>query len=70
MEETNFDLILKALKNNYDTYDDESQHRDVDLICNLLRIKYNSSEISGVSFILIKKIINCLDKKNSWFTNY
>lgn len=70
MEETNFDLILKALKNNCYVYDNEGQHRDVDLICNLLKIKYNSNEIKDVSIMLIGKINNCLDKTESWFTNY
>lgn len=70
MEETNFDLILKALKDNYDDYDVKGQHRDVDLICNLLKVKYNSIEIKDVSIMLIGKINNCLDKQESWFTYY
>lgn len=70
VEETNFDFILKALKNNCYVYDSEGQNRDVNLICNFLKIKYDSNEIKDVSIMLIKKINNCLDKKESWFTNY
>lgn len=70
MEETNFDFILKALKENCDVYDNKGQYRDVDLICNLLWLKYNCIELKDVSSKLIEKINNCLDKKQLWFTNY
>lgn len=70
MDQTNFDIILEELRDNRPCYDNEGQKRDADLICNLLRIKYNSIEIKDMTQILIKKINNCIEKKESWFCNY
>jgi hypothetical protein len=70
MDKTNFDLILEALKENCNIYDDEGQHRDVDLICNLLWLKYNCLELPDISLKLTEKIRECLNKKQLWFTNY
>ncbi len=70
MEQSNFDMVLKALSNNHPCYDEEGQKRDVDLICNLLQLKYNSIELKNISQLLIQKITDCIDKKTSWFCNY
>lgn len=70
MEQSNFDMVLEALRDNHPCSNEEGQKRDVDLICNLLRLKYNSIEIKNTSQILIQKITDCLDKKASWFCNY
>lgn len=70
MENTNFDIILNALRDNRNFYDTNDQYRDVNLICNLLRVKYNNTEIEDISSILINKINQCLTKSDSWFTNY
>lgn len=69
-ETTNYSLVLNAILENYDAYDDEAQNRDVDLICNLLRIKYNSLERKAVSEKLINKVTDCLNKKQSWISPY
>ena len=70
MDQTNFDIILDELKDNRCCDDNEGQKRDADLICNLLRLKYNSIEIKDMTQILIEKINNCIEKKESWFCNY
>lgn len=67
---SNYSLVLKALNENYNYYNEEDYKRDVDLICNLLMLKYVSFEREIVAKMLIEKINNCLDKKDLWFTNY
>lgn len=70
MCESNFELLLYELKVNRFNYDNLAQIRDADLICNLLRLKYNSLEINQVTEIIKEKLQDCNNKSKSWFTNY
>lgn len=63
------DEILFELSNNRFNYNEEAQTKDVSLICNFLKAKYNSEELNDVSLLLIKNInLRQLGKK-SWFAN-
>ncbi len=66
----NFELALKTLYDNELDCSEKGQKRDVNLICRLLRLKYNCIEIESVSQLLITKVGNCLNKKESWFGNH
>lgn len=61
MNKTNFDLTLELLKENRPCYDQNGRFIDIDLICNLLRLKYNSIEAKEVVHLLVQRINNCID---------
>lgn len=66
---TNYDLILDEIKKNRPCCNEHGRIIDVNLICNLLRTKYNSIEINEVAILLINKIENCIYNNQSWFTD-
>jgi len=70
MSETNFDLVLNELKENHSCYDEKGRLLDIDLICNLLRLKYNSIEVNEVARLLVQRLNDCIDKKESWFSHH
>ena len=70
MSETNFDLVLNELKENYPCCDEKGRLLDIDSICYLLRLKYNSVEIKEVAQLLVQRLNDCIDKKESWFSHH
>lgn len=66
---TNFDLILDRIKENRPYSSEYGQELDVDLICELVWLKYNSVERLEFSEKLQIKLRRCLAGKESWFTN-
>jgi len=68
MYKTNFDLTLEMINKNHPCSDENGRLLDIDLICNLLRLKYNSIEINEVAQLLIQRLDDCINKKQSWFT--
>lgn len=67
-ESTNFDRILKNIADNANGYDEESQLKDIECICSLIGIKYNSSERVDIANALIDRLIKCLDKEQHWIS--
>lgn len=68
--EISTDRILQQIKNNRYTYDISAQKNDVELICQYLRLKYNSEELKNISVELIKHIERCNDNPHLWLANY
>lgn len=62
------DEILDELNKNRFNYNIKAQIKDIDLICNFLKAKYNSEELNGISLLLINNIKERQLGLKSWFT--
>lgn len=67
---SNFDLILDSIKENRPYCDEHGQTLDVDLLCELIWLKYNHTERLEFTKKLNSKLLNCLKGTESWFTNH
>lgn len=63
------DNIIKELHQNIYSYSKSNQLKDINLICKLLRYKYNNNELEKISKNLIIEIQKRQKNPILWFGN-